>query len=61
MVDAAPGQICDMQQPIDAAQIDEYAVIRNVFHDAANFGILPENFQCEGFFPRLLVLQHQFS
>src|SRR5207249_2518803 len=61
MLDAVPRQNYDMQQPIDSAQNDEYALIRNVFHDAANFGILPENFQCEGFFPRLLVLQHQFS
>ena len=34
MVDAAPGDIGDVQQAIDAAQIDERAVIGDVLHHA---------------------------
>ena len=44
MINAAPREVRHMKQPIDAAQIDEYAVIRNVFHDAPHFGIFFENF-----------------
>src|SRR6185312_13328981 len=34
MVDAAPGDVGDMQQPVDAAEIDEGAVIGDVLHHA---------------------------
>ena len=32
MVDAAPGDVGDMQQAVDAAEIDEGAVIGDVLH-----------------------------
>ncbi len=34
MVDAAPGDVGDMQQAVDAAEIDEGAVIGDVLDDA---------------------------
>ena len=34
MVDAPPGDVGDVQQPVDAAQIDKGAVVGNVFDDA---------------------------
>ena len=36
MVDAAPGDIGDMQQAVDAAEIDERAVIGDVLDDAVD-------------------------
>src|SRR6185436_9173697 len=38
MLDAAPRQIGDMKQPVDAAQIDERAVIGDVLDDALDGG-----------------------
>src|SRR5206468_11978780 len=35
MIDAAPGNVGDMEQPIDAAEIDESAVIGDVLDHAA--------------------------
>ena len=34
MLDPSPGHVGDMQQSIYAAEIDEYPVIRDIFHDA---------------------------
>jgi len=34
MVDAPPGDVGDVQQPVDAAQIDKGAVVGDVFDDA---------------------------
>jgi len=36
MIDPAPGDIRHMQEPVDAAEIDEGAVIGDVFHDAVD-------------------------
>src|SRR4029079_11120200 len=36
MIDAPPGDVGDVQQPVDAAQVDERAVVRDVLHDAVD-------------------------
>ena len=36
MIDAPPGDVGDVQQPVNAAQIDESAVVRDVLHDAVD-------------------------
>src|SRR5262249_26351123 len=34
VIDAPPGDVGDVYQPVDAAEIDEGAVVGDVFHDA---------------------------
>src|SRR5262249_17390242 len=36
VIDTAPGNVGDVQQPVDAAEIDEGAIVRDVFHDAVD-------------------------
>ena len=36
VIDAPPGDIGDVQQPVDAAEIHERAVIGDVLHDAVD-------------------------
>ena len=36
MIDAPPGDVGDVQQPVDAAEIDERAVVGDVLHDAVD-------------------------
>ena len=45
MVHAAPGQIRDVKQSIDTTQIDKHAVIGDVLHDSADFGIFLQRLQ----------------
>src|SRR6516162_7590130 len=61
MIHPAPGKVGHMKQSVDAAKINEYAVVRDVLHDAAHFGIFLEHFQCESFFASLFVLKDEFS
>src|SRR6185295_10400382 len=36
MADTAPGHVCDVEQPVDAAEVDKCSVIRDVLHHALN-------------------------
>ena len=61
MIHTAPGEIRDMKQPINAAEIDEHTIVGNILHDAPNFSIFFQYFQRESFFARLLVLQDDLA
>ena len=45
MLDAAPGQIGDVQQAVDAAQVDERAVVGDVLDDALDHGAFGQGLQ----------------
>ena len=45
MLDAPPGQVGDVQQAVDAAQVDERAIVGNVLDDALDHCAFLERFQ----------------
>ena len=61
MIHAAPGEIRDVKQSVDTAEIDKHAVVGDVLHDTANVSIFLQHFQREGFLPCLLVLQDELA
>ena len=58
MLDAAPGQVGDVQQTIDAAEIDERAVIGDVLDDALDRGAFLKRGQQLLSFLALARLEH---
>src|ERR1700736_6201366 len=58
MLDAAPRHIGDMQQAIDAAEVDEGAVIGDVLHRAFEDDALFEHFERLLFERGALALEH---
>src|SRR5881394_1317478 len=61
MIHAAPGEVGHVKQSVDSPEIDEHAVVGDVFHHATDFGIFFQDFECEGFLSQLLAFEHQFA
>ena len=47
MVDAAPRKIGHVQQAVDSAEVDEDAIVGDVFDASPHFRILSQNFKSE--------------
>jgi len=58
MLDAAPGQVGDVKQAVDAAQVDKRAVIRNVLDDTLDRGTLLQAGKQRFTFRALAGFQH---
>jgi len=59
MLDALPGHVGDMQQTVDAAQIDESTVIREILHRAAHHRAFLQVIHQRAALGRELLLDHR--
>ena len=59
MVDPAPGDVGDVHEPVDAAQVHKRAVVRDVLDHAAHDLPFDERGECRLFFQVLLLLQNR--
>ncbi len=59
MLDALPGHVGDVQQAVDAAQVDECAIVREVLDDALDRGALLKIVEQSGTFGAVFLFDHR--